>query len=1023
MKNILNKISIVSVLIIVVQSFNGLSAQTGTGYEYMPSYVAVTGGGNMPDTTNGYTCNCDGTGATDATACLQSALNTAYSQGKPMLIPYTPGYYKISSQLIVKGSVLGIGGKPTIKQTTNSVALRLGNNMTGWIYNLHIIGNFLGTGVPDNEFSHNISLGGVNGVTISNNLLETPKGDCITDNAQEQDADVCRNVLITNNSLINAYRCDISIVNVSDRWAILNNYLTYTTSYVDPIDLEPWQEQSYLSNIEIGYNNIYSPNPPKNDATHFYTSIVALAGWFDPVPGGTIYTHHNFGVWGAPIIHPSGYQGAASTWTNVVTTSNVQGNNPPASSDKLAPSIPAGLTASVTDSSFILSWNPSIDNVAVTGYEVFKGGVSVGKTMNTSMRINGLSCSMAYSMTVKARDAVMNWSEASTAFIVITPYCIGNDTIITFEDRPATETVLAGTYAGINWGLSGWATYNETGLSPASKVLKLNSTATTQQTDTLIFLTGKTLKRLDIAAIGNPGVKEIIISSAGNPDVTISDMVSTFSNYKTNWKIVSDTIIIKITCDAGASSVIMDNLAFGDAEPPTVPVGLSSSLITYTSATLSWTASADNSAVAGYEVFKDNVSIGKTASLSLAITGLTCNKEYLFMVKAKDISGNWSDLSAPFSITTSDCDVMAPGKPDGLKSGKVTSSSFVLSWKRSTDNDRIAGYDVFKDGIKFGATTIDTLMNINGLVQNTSYSMTVKAKDPSGNVSDASAALLVTTVQCELPKEWTGVDIGVTSGQSSCESAGVFTITGAGADIWGPADEFRYTYKSIDGDGVIIAKVESIQNTDPWAKSGVMFRQDLTPGSKYIDCILTPANGIGFQSRSAINGTCTAIAAGGGISAPYWVKLERTGNAFNAYTSADGNAWTQIGKSTTLMMSTRLYMGLAVTAHSAGKSCVSVLSNISTQGLITDVPEKEASLNSAVLIYPNPLTGQLLNIEGSDGVERISIFDVTGRLVFSQKLNAVEKQTINLANKVQKGSFIVKIATKTGNVSQLLIIQ
>lgn len=1022
MTRIPNKIATVIVLIIFTRSFSNLSAQTGTGYEYMPSYVNVTGGGNMPDTTNGYTCNCDGTGATDATACLQTALNTASSLGKPLLIPYTTGFYKISSQLLVKGSVMGIGGMPTIKQTADAVGLRLGNNMTGWIYNLHIVGNYAGSGTSSSEYSHNISIGGVNGVTISNNLLETPKGDCITDNAQEQDANICRNVLITNNSLINAWRCDISIVNVSDRWAIMNNYLTYTTSYVDPIDLEPWKESSYLSNIEIGYNNIQSPKPAWNDASHFYQAIVALAGWFDVSPGGKIYTHHNFGAWGVPIVHATGYQGAASTWTNVVTTNNVQGNTPPASSDLLAPSVPVGLAAEVSDSSFVLSWDPSTDNVAVTGYEVFKDGVSAGKTIETSMLITGLSCSEANSMTVKARDAVINWSDASTPLVVISPYCYGSDTIITFDDRPVIENGLSGNYAGINWGQSGWATYNETTINPASIVLKMDINEISQQVDTIFVLSEKVLKSLNMAVVGDPIVKEISLISTGNPDCIWSDMSSTWTEYKTNWTNTADTILIKIICDAGASSLILDNLVFGDAEPPTIPEGLASSEIKYTSVTLSWTASADNTVVAGYEVFKDEVSVGKTSGTSMIIQGLVCNTEYLFTVKAKDMVGNWSDSSDPLGITTLECDVNAPEIPAGLIARNLTSSSFVLAWNPSADNDGIAGYDVFNYGVKFGNTTTDTLMNISGLAQNTSYSMTVKAKDPSGNVSVASIALLVTTVQCELPQEWTSVDIGVTTGQSACESAGVYTITGSGADIWGTADEFSFTYKSLNGDGVITAKVESIQNTDPWSKSGVMIRQDLTPGSKYIDCIVTPANGIGFQNRPAANGVCSVIAASGGIIAPYWVKLERIGNMFNAYTSADGVAWTQIGKSTSLIMTTKLYMGLAVTAHSAGKSCVSVLSNVSAEELITGFSEKEKSgLNSDVHVYPNPVS-EVLTITNIPLNADISVFSMNGKTVRKDKSFKNNSLSIDVSN-WNKGIYLVKVQSEKGVSVKKLIVK
>jgi len=228
MKTGLQKITALLCLIILLQPFNRLTAQVGTGYTYAPSYIVVTGGGNMPDTTNGYTCNCDGTGATDATACLQAALNTASAQKKPLLIPYTTGYYKISGQLLVNCSVFGVGGMPTIKQTSRALytsVFRCVNNMSGWIYGLHIVGTYNGSnGTEVSQYNHLINLGGVNGVTICNNILEKPEGDCITDNAQENDANQSRNVLITNNSMLDPWRCNVSFNCLTDRCDILNNY-------------------------------------------------------------------------------------------------------------------------------------------------------------------------------------------------------------------------------------------------------------------------------------------------------------------------------------------------------------------------------------------------------------------------------------------------------------------------------------------------------------------------------------------------------------------------------------------------------------------------------------------------------------------------------------------------------------------------------------------------------------------------------------------------------------------------------
>ena len=127
--------------------------------------------------------------------------------------------------------------------------------------------------------------------------------------------------------------------------------------------------------------------------------------------------------------------------------------------DTQAPTVPTALTSSsMTQTSFTLSWTASTDNVGVTGYEVFKDGVSVGTTTSTSMSISGLTCNTTYAMTVKARDAVPNWSAASTASNIPTSTC------------PSTVTITArGEVAGYakdkaynNILTDKWADYSKT---------------------------------------------------------------------------------------------------------------------------------------------------------------------------------------------------------------------------------------------------------------------------------------------------------------------------------------------------------------------------------------------------------------------------------------------------------------------------------------------------------------------------------------------------------------------------------
>jgi hypothetical protein len=165
--------------------------------------------------------------------------------------------------------------------------------------------------------------------------------------------------------------------------------------------------------------------------------------------------------------------------------------------------------------------------------------------------------------------------------------------------------------------------------------------------------------------------------------------------------------------------------------------------------------------------------------------------------------------------------------------------------------------------------------------------------------------------------------------------AGTYTMTGSGADIWNQSDEFHYAYKTLSGPGSIVAKVESISNTDNWAKAGVMIRETLDADSKHAMMVVSYASGVSFQRRIEVGGDSTSDDDTGDITAPYWVKIERdlAGN-FSAYSSANGSSWQKLGVAEPIQMGTNVYIGLAVTAHNAGATCEAVFTNVATTGSV-----------------------------------------------------------------------------------------
>ena len=357
--------------------------------------------------------------------------------------------------------------------------------------------------------------------------------------------------------------------------------------------------------------------------------------------------------------------------------------------------------------------------------------------------------------------------------------------------------------------------------------------------------------------------------------------------------------------------------------------------------------------------------------------------------------------------------------PSGLTVSDVSLTSCLLKWDTSLiSTPGTTTYEVLKGGVSVGRTT-NTEMMIYGLTCGTAYSLTVKALAQGSQWSGESSAVKFTTsecVPCTLPDGWFGVSIGANK-QEVCESNGTFAITGAGYDLANNAKWFRYTYKPLNGDGAIIAKVESIQNDDPWAKSGVMIREGFENNSKHVDCFVTPANGIAFQVKPAQSGI-TSLVSQPGIFSPYWVKLERIGNAFNSYSSPDGVSWKQVGKTETVEMPAKVFIGLAVISHSTAY-CYSTISNVRTSGETTAI-DANGRIDE-MTVFPNPVSSKL-TVKGLPKDAVLSIVSIDGKLIMSVNSggnNAVEFDVTGWT----KGVYLLKVQSNKNVTVQKVIVE
>jgi hypothetical protein len=270
-----------------------------------------------------------------------------------------------------------------------------------------------------------------------------------------------------------------------------------------------------------------------------------------------------------------------------------------------------------------------------------------------------------------------------------------------------------------------------------------------------------------------------------------------------------------------------------------------------------------------------------------------------------------------------------------LDEADPASNRIYLAWVDGFDNPAVNGSIVGYANPPFAEQTI-----VHGGSQSMPFFY-----DNGVGISEATLTLTY-------PRDWSRHEIGILSlwfrGNPAGfleDPAGTFTISAAGSDIWNTTDEFRYAYKQLSGAGSITAQVLGVQNTDPWAKAGVMIRQALDPGSKFAAVYITPGNGCRFQARltpstNATSDTSVVTTEQTAITAPYWVRIERdVADNFNGYYSSDGVTWQAMSwNPQKISMPSDVYIGLAFTSHSSGVIGEAQFSDVSTTGAVSALP-------------------------------------------------------------------------------------
>lgn len=162
-----------------------------------------------------------------------------------------------------------------------------------------------------------------------------------------------------------------------------------------------------------------------------------------------------------------------------------------------------------------------------------------------------------------------------------------------------------------------------------------------------------------------------------------------------------------------------------------------------------------------------------------------------------------------------------------------------------------------------------------------------------------------------LPAGWTAADVGaVGQAGSTSYASGTLTIDAGGTSVYSTADAFHFAYQPWTGDGTLVARVDAIaSNGGTDAGAGVMFRETLAADSPLATMLVFASTKAKFRTRTSPGADVASTGPSSGAGAPRWVKLVRTGNHFDGYTSSDGASWAAIGSADVAMPAT-LWVGL-----------------------------------------------------------------------------------------------------------------
>ena len=299
---------------------------------------------------------------------------------------------------------------------------------------------------------------------------------------------------------------------------------------------------------------------------------------------------------------------------------------------------------------------------------------------------------------------------------------------------------------------------------------------------------------------------------------------------------------------------------------------------------INYTNSTQHNSNTLYRLNLDSV-FNTTITQPYNITGLNQNTEYYITVFSNNASGTNSTITPGNNLTVTTLTSTAPTTPTTIEcNGGTCNNTFttniIMNCSGSTDPESDTITYIIEKGI--------------AISNKTDY------------FNDAS-----------IDSKWTIISIG-TTGESYEEAHRELNLYSEGADIEAAGDAFQFTYQNISGDFVAQLNVTGLDNTNEWAKAGLMVRNSIITNSANAMGLVTPTNGVRIQWR-ATTGAGTSSTGISSHTVPVLIQVNRTGAVVASRASDDnGGTWSNWYGSASLTFTGDVLLGIAHTSHEDG---------------------------------------------------------------------------------------------------------